>query len=353
MTMLNLRLLFKKLIFAIVILFLVGLVACSPKTPSEIQLLETPEIEIEATSISETFTISITPEVLPTVLLVVGDAGSSYLISQIQAVLEDLTEAESMQLLIVENLLPEMITPEVQIIIGLGSNLDLNASAEMHPEIAFLAIDNPTAVVTDNVSIMGDPANARRQKAFLAGYLSALISYDNKILGLIAEGDPESGLLAESFVVGARFYCGICNPIYPPYNPFPQWESVSAATVISDLGPIINHYINIGVDIVYVQGELLSPELLTFLEELAVKVVSDKSPDILISNWAGTVTVDTAQALVKIWPDLLAKAPGKQVPQSIVLDDQQMGFVSPGRYRMFENMVAELESGLASVEVAP
>jgi hypothetical protein len=37
----------------------------------------------------------------------------------------------------------------------------------------------------------------------------------------------------------------------------------------------------------------------------------------------------------------------------MVLMDLQMGLVSPGRQRLFEGMVAELQSGMVSLEIAP
>jgi hypothetical protein len=201
--------------------------------------------------------------------------------------------------------------------------------------------------------VIGDLLNDARQQAFMAGYLSALISSDNKIAALIPEGNPSRDLLAESYVVGARFFCGLCQPIFPPYNAFPQWEALPSSLRDNEFRPTVNKYSNIGVDVVYVHGDLISPELLAYLDELDIKVVSDRAPDIQRSNWVGTITADPTPALEALWPDLFMAAPGKRMSSAIVLTDRETGLVSEGRYRLFETMVAEIQAGLVSVEITP
>lgn len=353
MIMLKIKISFRTLILILITILLVGLAACSADVPSETPSLEEPGLETEIPSTLEAPPTSPPPELQPTVLLTIGEQVDSFLITQTQAMLEHLVETSSMKLISEEGLTPEMVTPEVQVVVGVGQNLDLNALAAQQPGLSFVAIGNPGAVVTDNVSVIGNPSVEAQQLAFLAGYLSAVVSKDNKIAALIAEENPMRDFLAESYQVGARFYCGICHPVFPPYNTFPKWEIVSSTTAASDFVSIIDSYANIGVDVMFVHGALFSPELLDYMEELGVKVVSDRSPDILRSNWAGTLVMDPAPALEALWLDLLAVAPGKQAPSSMVLMDLQMGLVSPGRQRLFEGMVAELQSGMVSLEIAP
>jgi len=326
--------------------------ACSPDVPIvEVPSAE-PTFETAVATLTDTPTITPTPAAQPTVLLVTGSGVDPFVTAQIQTLLASLVDDSATKLVTLDGLTPEALTPEVQVVVGVGQNLEMNTLALSAPRTSFVVIGDPTAVVGDNVSIVGNPEDEARQLAFLAGYLSALISSDNKVVGLIPVENAARDLLAESFVVGARFFCGLCHPVYPPYNPFPQWELLPSA-VNEEYRLVVDNFNNMGVEVVYVHGELISPELLAYLEELGMRVVSDRSPEALSSNWVGTVVADPLPALEAIWPDLLLNSPGQYVPSVLMLTDQEMGLVSEGRYRLFEVMVAELQAGLASVEITP
>ena len=67
----------------------------------------------------------------------------------------------------------------------------------------------------------------------------------------------------------------------------------------------------------------------------------------------GTLGLDTVPALKSIWLDVLAGSGGHQMPASITLLDTENGFLSEGRYRLFEEMVMEIETGQISIESTP
>lgn len=343
----------RALIFIAGILLVVGLAACTPETP----VIEPPEVDPEietalpaATETRETPTV---PDEIPTVLLVSGAAVDPLVWSQTEVLLESLAAESGMMLVSVEGLTPDRITPDVKIVIGVGTGLDLNGMAASAPNVSFAAIDDPAAAVSDNLSLIGDPVVGMRQQAFMAGYVSALISQDNKIVALIAEESPISDALVESYVIGARYFCGICQPIFPPYNPFPQWQILSSGIAQDGFRTVIDSYDNIGVEVIYMQGELVSPERLAYLEEVGMKVVSDRSPDVVRNNWIGTLAMDLVSSLEALWPDLLGGMPGRLVPAAVTLRDTESGLMTAGRYRLFEAMVANVQTGMVSVEIVP
>ena len=335
------------------LVFILGMTACAPDVPEVEAPITEPEIETvvpEPTAIQETPPVQ---DLTPSVLLVSEGEFSSFVYAQLQTSLESLTADSGMRLIVLEAINSEMITPDVRVVIGVGANLNLNELALKSPRVSFIVIGDPNATVTNNVSVIGDPGTEIRQKAFMAGYLSALISSDNKIAALIHADNPEQDLLGESYVVGGRFYCGICQPLYPPYNAFPQWEALTSQIGEGGFRPGVDSLDNKGVEIVYVHGELVTPDLLTYLEELGMKVVSDQPPDVVRSNWAATLTMDPVPALENLWSDLIAGQPGVSIPAVIILTDAEMGLVSEGRYRLFEEMAADLQAGLISIELVP
>jgi hypothetical protein len=343
----------RALFFIAGILLMVGLAACTPETP----VIEPPEIDPEIETVvpaaTETRETPPVPDEIPTVLLVSGAAVDPLVWSQTEVLLESLAAESGMMLVTVEGLAPDRITPDVKIVIGMGTGLDLNGLAASAPNVSFAAINDPDAAVTENLSLIGDPVVGMRQQAFLAGYVSALISQDFKIVALIAEENPLSDSLVESFVVGARYFCGICQPIFPPYNPFPQWQALSSGIAQDGFRTVIDSYDNIGVEVIYIQGELVSPERLAYLEEVGMKVVSDRSSDVVSNNWIGTLAMNLVPSLEALWPDLLGGMPGRLVPAAVTLRDTESGLMTAGRYRLFEAMVVNVQTGMVSVEIVP
>lgn len=332
---------------------ILGLAACAAEPPGVEVPISEPEIETEMPAVIEPPEPSPTPDLPPTVLLVADGEFSSFGYTQTLSLLESLTDDSELSLVVLEAITPELITPNVQVVIGVGSNLDLNGFAANSPGVSFVAIENPNAIVGNNLSVVGDPTSAIRQQAFLAGYLSAMISNDYKVAALISVDHETHELIAESYVVGARFYCGICQPLYPPYNAFPQWQGLAPESGEEGFRPVIDNFDNMGVEVVYVHSKLVSPDLLSYLEDLGMKVVSDQSPEFLRDNWVGTINLDPAPALELLWPDLLAGAPGVSIPAEIILTDSESGLVSEGRYRLLKEMADDLQAGLISFEIIP
>lgn len=329
------------------------LAACAPETPVIETPTDEPEIATDVPAMPEPTDTPFVAVASPTVLLVSSSDADPFARSQIQRTLESLAADSSLSLVVLEELSPETITPEVQVVVGVGANLDLTAFAQNSPEVTFVGVDNPNVTVLENLSVIGATADELRQKAFMAGYLSALISDDYKIAALIASDSGSSDLVAESYVVGGRFLCGICKPLYPPYNPFPQWEVLSSEFADAGFEPTIDYFNNIAVEVLYVQGELASPELLAYLAALDMKVISDQTPDVVPNNWVGTIITDPAPALETLWPNILAGTAGLQISAAITLRDSENDLISEGRYRLFEEMVTDLQAGLVSIDIAP
>jgi hypothetical protein len=344
---------FRRIFCILGLIILIGLAGCAPGTPE----VETPIAETEVETIVPTATdAQETPPVVDSpskALLVRGAEVDPSVFDEIQILVETLTSDSGLSLEVLSGSSPDMVTPDVQVVIGVGANLDVNGFAASTPGVSFVAIGDPTATVMDNLSVIGDPADDARRQAFMAGYLSALTASDSKVAAIISSDHPASDLLAESFVVGARFYCGICQPLYPPYNPFPQWELLPVETTADGFRPLINTFADMEVEVLYVHGDLASPDLFVIIQDLGIKVVSDRAPDVHRDNWVGTISIDPLPALETLWPDVAAGMPGVKVPAAIQLINGAPGLLSDGRYRLFEEMIADLQAGLVSFERVP
>ncbi len=318
--------------------------AAEPSTPSAEEPLPA------ATDIPASPTL--TPEA-SRVILVTGETPDPRLLDLTTTALQTLADESGLGLLTQTTLLSEDITSGVRVVVVLKDAVAISAAAAGAPNVQFVGIRTSGAAAESNVSILGDAITDQERLSFMAGYLSALISTDYKMAALVSSGTEDGAVAADAYMIGARFYCGLCQPKYPPYGTFPKWESLAVGSDPGAWQPLIDTLVNSGVEILYLQAPVLSPELLTYLADLGIKVVSDGSPDMLQAQWVATLTLDPSASLAAVWPDLMSGVGGHQMPLSVDLVDLENGWVSEGRYRLFEEMVADLEAGLVSPNSVP
>lgn len=343
--MLKIKRKFYLLILLVLVLASV-LSACGPQaTPTEPAGSET----MAATDAQPAATATATPG-MPTVLLAAGTDADPGTVSRLQSTLESLAADSGLALSLVQSLTPDQLTENVKVVVGLGAGVDLAALAPTAPGIQFVAIGQPNAVAGANLSVIGDPLLEEERQSFMGGYLAALVTTDYKVAGLIPTDTSYANEAQDAYLIGARFFCGLCNPKYPPYNVFPQLTTVPAASDPATLQNAVNSLVNLGTEVVYVHAALVRPELLEILGNAGLEVVGGASPDMARNNWVGTVAIDPSPALTAIWADLLAGSPGQQVPGAILLLDREAGLVSEGRLRFFEEMKADLEADLVLPE---
>jgi hypothetical protein len=336
----------------VLIVLITGVSSCTPEN-SEITEGFTPSPI--TTEISSETLVDETP--LPTeekgvVILTKSQNADSFVFSRTEETLESLTADHDLDLEIIENFSGEMLTPTTKIVVLVGEGLDPLDMAQSSPNVQFIVIDNPAVVPGMNVSLVGGSDDPQRI-AFMAGYLAALISEDYKVSALVSTDVDSPDALVEAFVIGARFFCGICQPKFPPYNTFPRWETVDVADFSAGYQGAIDSLVAIGTEILYLEKSLITPEILTYLGESGVKVISNGEPDILVNHWVGTLNADPQAGLIDIWPSILAGTGGQQALINIVLMDMDSGLVSEGRYRLFEETVSNLKAGSISFESTP
>lgn len=346
----------KRSVFSLMILaslFTGVLAGCGPEptdlTPgTEETMVETgsPEITSEPPVIPPT-------ELAPAVVLSISPETDSWLAVQVQTALETLALESNLTLIVQEVLSSETIPMGTKILVGVGAAPDMTALAAVNPAVQFVAIDQPSAIPGANLSVIGDPIRDEQYQSFMAGYLAALISTDFKVAGLLASDAATTTEAVNAFVIGARFFCGLCNPKFPPYSSFPNWETLPVASGSSAYQPVVDAWVNMGVEVVYVHQPLVTSDLLGYLAGSGVKVVGGASPDVPRMNWVGTVVSNPVTALINFWPQLVIGQGGMSAPASVSLRDTDSGLLSEGRKLVFEEMLTDLESGIISPEFTP
>lgn len=339
-----------QLLLRTAIIFVVLLItACESVTPQVTpQPTETP---IASTSTPVEISPVLPEE--PAVILIVGAEADEDRLLSTRSALETLLAGSGYSYEVHDGFPSNLVTPNLRVVVGVGLGSDLAGFAAQNPSIQFIAVDTVGVTPTTNLSVVGDPVEEARRLAFMAGYLAALTSTDYKAGALIPGDEENSDDLAESFVIGARFFCGLCLPKYPPFNRFPQWDTLPLENAADGFEPAVDNLVNLGVENLYLHHSLLSPEILTYLSETGIRLISDGQPDVLRGNWMGTLIVNPGPGLMAIWSDVFSGTGGFKQPGSIQLEDLDAGWVSEGRYFLFEETLGDLEAGLISIEAAP
>ena len=350
------------------LIFVVLMTACEPATTPTI--IETPLVTDSPTAESSSSPISPTEtSATPTVMIISNREGDELsdpeawvgreINSYVYQIIERLVSRYSMDLIVDDDVVEENLTSNIKVVVSTSPTDDLPAIAARHPEIQFVAVDHPGFSPNENLSLIGAHETFLQQQIFMAGYLSALISDDYKVAALIPLDVEDSTTLTEVFVNGARFFCGACRPLYPPYNAFPQWETLPIDDTSFDFEPIIDSLMVKEIEVLFVDGRLASTELFTYLNNWDLLYVSDISPSfhpwmqLVRNNWVGTVRPDVESALEEIFPLLLEGEGNHDVPVRMVVTSMEEGLLSEGRQRVFDEFAEDLLNGLVSSETVP
>ncbi len=355
-------------VLVVILILVVFLAACEPATtptsPETPSVTDSPTVAPSSSPISPTETPG-----TPTVIIISNREGDELsdpeawvgreIHSYIYMMIERLTSRYSMDLIADEEVVEENLTSNIKVVVSTSPTDDFPAIAARHPEVQFIAVDHPGFSPSENLSLIGEQEEVNQQQAFMAGYLSALISEDYKVAALIPSEVENSETLTEIFVNGARFFCGDCRPFYPPYNSFPQWETLPIELSSSDFEATIDALMAKEIEVLFVDGRLASKELFTYLNNWDLMFVSDSSlffhewMQLVRNNWAGTIRPDVESALEEIFPLLLEGQGNHDVPVRMVVTSTEEGLISEGRQRVFDEFADDLLNGLISPETVP
>ena len=343
----------KKSWIVLLVLVVLSICGCATQTPVTTDQPEEVLEETPTTQIEDKTAVPTSTQAIPVILLIIDPEADPFLVEQTQSALEMLIADGEQTLVRDTGIPPEQDMNNVEIVVGVGPELGLASLAASAPQTYFVSIGDPVVEPSPNMSVIGDPLIDQRYQSFLAGYLAALVSSDYKVAGLVPSEGDLSSIMLDAFRIGTRFYCGICKPLYPPYNSFPQSESLPVENSSDGFQPVVDALAANSVEVLYLQGELQSQQILTYLADAGIMVVSDQSPDVIRNNWVGTVVVDPGPALVTLWPDLIEGAEGVRKASSIALIDTETGLLTEGRRHVFDQMLADLQAGLVLPQSVP
>jgi hypothetical protein len=343
------------LIFLLV--FLTGCESAVTAVPSQkpVAVLTDTPVFLPTRTVQTSSTVPTAPTVTqsPTrVILVVPPEADENLKLDVRSTLTDLVSASGYLLDELPSLSATDLDESIQMVVVLSPFSGLDGLAAAWQKTLFVAVGIKGLSAAENITVIGDVGVDPARQAFLAGYIAALTAWDWRA-GALTASSVEGQTAASTFENGVRYFCGLCRPAFPPFFTYPQTVEFAPGDQASWMAAA-DQLVAGGVQVVYVDPDISSPDLLQYLVDANVNLIGAVTPpEASRSNWIATIQPDPAQALRQVWSDLLAGKGGQQIAMPLVITDTQSGLLSPARQRLAQQTLDGLLLGTINPNSVP
>jgi len=342
--------------FLLILGALALLAGCARPSATELPVIAT-ETDIPAPTliIVETATPELTPEPLPLItadMVLWTPPNADF--SQAQTLAPDLAAyaaANGLALEQREQLSAEELGPAVRLVVALSSAAEINALAAAAPDTQFLAVSVPDAQVSANVHSLNTSSSTLEERAFLAGYLLGMVIPDYRVGVISQAGTPEGIKTFDSFSVGARYFCGLCNSRFGPILFYPKGAQITDPGNPGDWQAAADLLLANTVKGVFIQPEVSSAELVNYLQAAGVQLVgiSGQAGYNASPLWLGLFGSDLSADAVILAARLLQGEQVGAVRTGITLTHINADVITEGKQRLFDVTVQDVQSGLVRV----
>jgi|GEM_PF-1133428 len=264
----------------------------------------------------------------------------------------DFASANSLQFRTLTALTAADLTAGTKIAVLQTAPDDLSSLAASASGTQFIVLGTGNPGNLNNVSsIQAKPED----EAFMAGYLTMLISQDWRAGALVTNDGPLGSAYADDFANGSKFVCGKCNAFYAPLTSFPavasEASSSPASTWDNDAAALDQDWLSAAfldpaAATADVAGALNLQTLnATTTGESIYLLSTDAAPQDGSITWAALLTPNYAAALKTMLPQVLGGQGNLSASAQIGLTDIDADIVSPAKQDLFNQTAASLAAG--------
>lgn len=286
----------------------------------------------------------------PLVILVVPaelDADTSNLY---QKTVYDLAQASGYRFQVRNTLsATDVAEPGLQIAIILSVDPGIATLAPAAPQVQFLAINIPNIAPGGNVSVLGGGAQSD-VAAFLAGYTAAMVTDDYRIGMLMPRDNGDAIRALNAYATGMAYYCGSCRPLYFFNWTFPQYLDIGAEEDKNNYDAYADILMmQYKVRTIYLYPDIYTEDLANYIGTTGAYVIGTTSPEQRPAGWVMTIQPDVIKAIQNAWPQLVSGQGGVTVQSPLGLSDIDPSILTPGKQRLVEKTLSDLQAGLISL----
>ena len=292
-------------------------------------------------------TVTATPTIPLAVLVIPADLDPETS-NLYQKTVYDLAQASGYRFQVRNTLTPTDLEPGLKAVIALPPDPGIASLAAAAPNVQFLAINIPDVTAGGNVSVLGNNSQSDIS-AFLAGYTAALITDDYRIGMMIPKDDADAIRALNAFANGMKFYCGVCRPLYYFQWAFPQYIEIGAEEDPANYDAYADILmLQYKVSTIYLYPDIATTDLITYIGTTGTSMIGTKTPEEQPAGWVMTIQPDVIKAIQNAWPNLVNGQGGITVQSPLGLADIDPTLLSPGKQRLVEQTLSDLQAGLIS-----
>ncbi|MBP7040646.1 MAG: hypothetical protein GX415_02730 [Chloroflexi bacterium] len=274
--------------------------------------------------------------------------------SQAQTLVPDLTAYAAANGLLLEQreqLSAAELGESVRLVVALASAAEISAAAAGAPNTQFLAVGVPDVQVGANVHSLNTSPSTLEERAFLAGYLLGMVIPDYRVGVISQAGTAEGQKTFDSFTVGARYFCGLCNSRFGPILFYPKGAQITDPANPGDWQAAADLLLANTVKGAFIQPEVSSPELVNYLQAAGVQLVGIEGQAGYNDSplWLGLFGSDLSSDAVILAARLLQGGQVGAVKTGITLTHINADVITEGKQRLFDVTVQDVQSGLVRV----
>ncbi|MGZ6347014.1 MAG: hypothetical protein ACXWNC_05550 [Anaerolineales bacterium] len=291
--------------------------------------------------------------VLPLAVLILPSSIDKASSDQYQKVVYELAQKSGMHFQVRNTLTPASLPPGLKIVVALPPDPGIATLAAAAPQVQFLAVNIPGVTANGNISVLAG-ASSVDIPAFLAGYTAAMVTDDYHIGMVYPQDNPDALKALTAFTNGMVYYCGLCRPFYYlPYT-FPQSIPIPKTEDPKNFGGYANYLITQRkVDTLYIYPDLVSQQFMDYIGTTGVQIIGISTPSPKPGGWVMTITSDEIKAIQNAWPNLVAGQGGANVQSPLGLSDIDPTILTPGKQRLVQLALDDLQAGRIATGVGP
>ena len=335
----RIRELIRTISFSAITLFI--LTSCATPTQSIVTQIPVTPINTPTPTVQP----SATP-IIPQVVFIADENDAHRINDPVRSTLISLTEQDGWRLEEMDFVPTELDINVVKVVVVIQPDPAISELSSTYPEIKFIAIGSENLERRDNLSLLGPDGFRQDQLAFLAGYLSAVLTFDWRI-GAISDVPLETRpIIDNSFSNGMKFYCGLCLLSYPPFHTYPMDAFIGSEDPEQEWLVGADFMLSNSVDTVFFYAHEINLSVASLLTENDVLLLGVTSPpESLKSSWIATLKMSPELVLESRWDDVLNNDGGWVEPIPITLEDINNELLSEGKQRFFEKLLFDVLAG--------
>jgi hypothetical protein len=313
-------------------------------------------------TLTPTATLPSTETPLPPVgALLISPEADPVQAGELQARMSAWIPAAGMRFQVLQNLTVDDLTrDEYQWVIAIPPQTNLGDLVTAAPHIRFLTLGIEGLDPAPNLTTINQDADQVYLQAFMAGYISAIITPDWRV-GMIGLKTTEGDLVSQAFRSGVLFFCPTpsppdeelyCRSTYTPIYQYPLVVRSEPGATEAEWQALGQYLITHAVETIYVMPGAGDDSLLRFLAESEINIIGGQiPPDGLGEHWVASIRSLLLDFFDSFWSEFTAGVDGQTLVVPVSLLDVNPDLLSPGRQRMAELMLADALVGYIDIGV--